>query len=110
MRDQDVLLHGVIDMQEIAAQYLELGPGNVAYSIEQLLGILERQDVAAATNRLSRGARQGTMGSGTELKFQRRMISGDKSARSTPGVTPMPKTLFLKACASCLRKEKRRKS
>ncbi|MEA2792897.1 MAG: hypothetical protein QOI87_277 [Bradyrhizobium sp.] len=52
--DQELIVHAMRDAQSLLAEHIERGPTDAEETISQLLEILDRQDVVAATNRLCR--------------------------------------------------------
>ena len=50
--DEELIVHAVRDAQLLLAEHIERGPIDAEEAISQLLEILDRQDVVAATNRL----------------------------------------------------------
>jgi hypothetical protein len=52
--DQELIVHAMRDAQSLLAEHIERGPSDAEETISQLLEILDRQDVVAATNRLCR--------------------------------------------------------
>ncbi len=52
--DEELIVHAMRDAQLLLAEHIERGPTDVEEAITQLLEILDRQDVVAATNRLCR--------------------------------------------------------
>jgi hypothetical protein len=54
MTDEELIVHAMRDAQLLLAEHIERGPTDAEEAITQLLEILDRQDVVAATNRLCR--------------------------------------------------------
>jgi hypothetical protein len=54
MTDEELILHAVRNAQFVLAEHIERGPPDAEEAITQLLEILDRQDVVAATDRLCR--------------------------------------------------------
>jgi len=54
MTDEELIIHAMRDAQLLLAEHIERGPTDAEEAITQLLEILDRQDVVAATNRLCR--------------------------------------------------------
>jgi len=54
MTDQELIVHAMRDAQSLLSEHIERGPTDAEETISQLLEILDRQDVVAATNRLCR--------------------------------------------------------
>jgi hypothetical protein len=52
--DEELIVHAVRDAQLLLAEHIERGPTDAEDAISQLLEILDRQDIIAATNRLCR--------------------------------------------------------
>jgi hypothetical protein len=52
--DQELIVHAMRDAQSLLAEHIERGPTDAEETISQLLEILDRQDVVAATSRLCR--------------------------------------------------------
>jgi hypothetical protein len=52
--DEELIVHAMRDAQLLLAEHIERGPTDAEEAISQLLEILDRQDVVAATNRLCR--------------------------------------------------------
>jgi hypothetical protein len=52
--DEELIVHAMRDAQLLLAEHIERGPTDAEEAITQLLEILDRQDVVAATNRLCR--------------------------------------------------------
>ena len=52
--DQELIVHAMRDAQSLLSEHIERGPSDAEETISQLLEILDRQDVVAATNRLCR--------------------------------------------------------
>jgi hypothetical protein len=52
--DEKLIVHAMRDAQLLLAEHIERGPTDAEEAITQLLEILDRQDVVAATNRLCR--------------------------------------------------------
>jgi hypothetical protein len=52
--DQELIVHAMRDAQSLLSEHIERGPTDAEETISQLLEILDRQDVVAATNRLCR--------------------------------------------------------
>jgi hypothetical protein len=52
--DEELIVHAMRDAQTLLAEHIERGPTDAEEAISQLLEILDRQDVVAATNRLCR--------------------------------------------------------
>jgi hypothetical protein len=50
--DEELIVHAMRDAQLLLAEHIERGPTDPEEAITQLLEILDRQDVVAATNRL----------------------------------------------------------
>jgi len=50
--DEELIVHAMRDAQLLLAEHIERGPTDAEEAITQLLEILDRQDVVAATNRL----------------------------------------------------------
>ncbi len=54
MTDEELILYAVRNAQFVLAEHIERGPPDAEEAITQLLEILDRQDVVAATDRLCR--------------------------------------------------------
>ena len=54
MTDEELIVHAMRDAQLLLGEHIERGPTDAEEAITQLLEILDRQDVVAATNRLCR--------------------------------------------------------
>ena len=54
MTDEELIVRAMRDAQLLLAEHIERGPTDAEEAITQLLEILDRQDVVAATNRLCR--------------------------------------------------------
>jgi hypothetical protein len=55
MTDQEIVLRAFTELQKIAAQYIEPDPPRDAkIAMQQMLSILDRREVVAAAQRLSR--------------------------------------------------------
>ena len=52
--DEELIVHAMRDAQTLLAEHIERGPTDAEEAISELLEILDRQDVVAATNRLCR--------------------------------------------------------
>jgi len=52
--DEELIVRAMRDAQLLLAEHIERGPTDAEEAITQLLEILDRQDVVAATNRLCR--------------------------------------------------------
>jgi hypothetical protein len=52
--DEELIVHAMRDAQTLLAEHIERGPTDAEEAISQLLEILDRQDVVAATNRMCR--------------------------------------------------------
>lgn len=52
--DEELIVHAMRDAQLLLAEHIERGPTDAEEAITELLEILDRQDVVAATNRLCR--------------------------------------------------------
>ena len=52
--DEELIVRAMRDAQLLHAEHIERGPTDAEEAITQLLEILDRQDVVAATNRLCR--------------------------------------------------------
>jgi hypothetical protein len=52
--DEELIVRAMRDAQTLLAEHIERGPTDAEEAISQLLEILDRQDVVAATNRLCR--------------------------------------------------------
>jgi hypothetical protein len=50
--DEELIVHAMRDAQSLLAEHIERGPTDAEEAISELLEILDRQDVVAATNRL----------------------------------------------------------
>ena len=50
--DEELIVRAMRDAQLLLAEHIERGPTDAEDAITQLLEILDRQDVVAATNRL----------------------------------------------------------
>jgi hypothetical protein len=50
--DEELIVRAMRDAQLLLAEHIERGPTDAEEAITQLLEILDRQDVVAATNRL----------------------------------------------------------
>jgi hypothetical protein len=50
--DEELIIHAMRDAQSLLAEHIERGPTDAEEAISELLEILDRQDVVAATNRL----------------------------------------------------------
>ncbi len=50
--DEELIVQAVRDAQLLLAEHIERGPTDAEEAISQLLEVLDRQDVVAATNRL----------------------------------------------------------
>jgi phage gp36-like protein len=55
MRDVDIINKAIEDAQAKVANYLEAGPRHTQVTLERIMGILERDDLIAAQERMSRG-------------------------------------------------------
>jgi hypothetical protein len=55
MRDIDIITKAIEDAQTEVANYLESGPRLTQVTLERIMGILERDELLAAQERLSRG-------------------------------------------------------
>ena len=54
MTDEELIVRAMRNAQLLLAEHIERGPSDAGEAITQLLDILDRQDVVAATNRLCR--------------------------------------------------------
>jgi len=54
MTDEELILHAIRNAQSLLAEYIERGPLDAEEAITQLLEILDRREVVAATDRLCR--------------------------------------------------------
>ena len=54
MTDEELILRAMRNAQLLLAEHIERGPPDAEEAITQLLEILDRQDVVAATDRLCR--------------------------------------------------------
>ena len=52
--DEELIVRAMRDAQLLLAEHIERGPADAEEAITQLLEIIDRQDVVAATNRLCR--------------------------------------------------------
>lgn len=55
MSDQKLLITALHDAGRVIAEYLQPGPRDADKSIQKLIAILDRQDLAAAMRRLEDG-------------------------------------------------------
>jgi hypothetical protein len=55
MRDQDVLLHVIVEIKQIIDRYLEFGIGCPEITIDRLVEIMDRRELVVAIDRLERG-------------------------------------------------------
>jgi hypothetical protein len=55
MSDQQLLITALHDAGRVIAEYLEPGPRDADKTIQQLISIIERQDLAASMRRLEVG-------------------------------------------------------
>jgi len=55
MRDNDLLLHAIVEIKEIIDRYLEVGSCHPEIAIDRLVEILDRQELVVAIDRLERG-------------------------------------------------------
>ena len=55
MTDQEIVLRALAELQMIAADYIEPNPRDAEITMQQMLSILDRRDVVAAAERLSKG-------------------------------------------------------
>jgi hypothetical protein len=55
MTDQEIVLRALTELQMIAADYIEPNPRDAEITMQQMLSILDRRDVVAAAERLSKG-------------------------------------------------------
>jgi hypothetical protein len=55
MSDQQLLITALRDAGRVVAEYLEPGPRDADNTIQQLISILDREDLAAAMKRLENG-------------------------------------------------------
>lgn len=55
MRDHDVLLHAIVEINEIIDRYLEVGTSCPEITIDRLIEILDRHELVVAIDRLERG-------------------------------------------------------
>jgi hypothetical protein len=54
MTDEELILRAMRNAQLLLAEHIERGPPDAGQAITELLEILDRQDVVAATDRLCR--------------------------------------------------------
>lgn len=54
MTDQELILHAMRNAQQLLAEHIERGPPDAEEAITELMEILDRKDVVAATDRLCR--------------------------------------------------------
>jgi hypothetical protein len=54
MTDEELIVHAMRKAQSLLAEHIERGPSDAEEALTQLLEILDRQDVVAATDRLCR--------------------------------------------------------
>ena len=54
MTDEELILRAMRNAQLLLAEHIERGPSDAEQTITELLEILDRQDVVAATDRLCR--------------------------------------------------------
>ena len=54
MTDAELIVHAMRNAQLLLAEHIERGPPDAEQAITELLEILDRQDVVAATDRLCR--------------------------------------------------------
>jgi hypothetical protein len=54
MTDEELIVRAMRNAQLLLAEHIERGPSDAGEAITQLLEILDRQDVIAATDRLCR--------------------------------------------------------
>jgi hypothetical protein len=50
--DEELIVQAMRDAQLLLAEHIERGPTDAEEAISQLLEVLDRQDIVAATNRL----------------------------------------------------------
>jgi hypothetical protein len=55
MRDIDIITKAMDDAQQVLHRYIEPGPRNPEAVLQRMIEILDRDDVIAARERLSRG-------------------------------------------------------
>ena len=55
MTDQEIVLRACTELRKIAADYIEPNPRDAEITMQQMLSILDRRDVVAAAERLSKG-------------------------------------------------------
>ncbi len=55
MRDQDVVLHVIVEIKKIIDRYFDAATLRPEITIDRLVEILDRPDVAAAIDRLEHG-------------------------------------------------------
>jgi len=55
MRDIDIVTKAMKDAQKVLSDYIEPGPRDPQAVLQRMLGILDRDDVVAARERLSTG-------------------------------------------------------
>jgi hypothetical protein len=55
MRDIDIIIQAVEDAQAEVTSYIEAGPRHTQVTLERIMGILERDDLIAAQERLRKG-------------------------------------------------------
>ena len=54
MTDAELMVHAMRNAQSLLAEHIERGPSDAEEAITELLEVLDRQDVVAATDRLCR--------------------------------------------------------
>ena len=54
MTDEELIVHAMRNAQSLLTEHIERGPSDAKEALTQLLEILDRPDVVAATNRLCR--------------------------------------------------------
>jgi hypothetical protein len=54
MTDAELILHAMRNAQQLLAEHIERGPPDAEEAITELMEILDRKDVVAATDRLCR--------------------------------------------------------
>jgi hypothetical protein len=50
--DEELIVRAMRDAQSLLAEHIERGPSDAEQAITELLEVIDRQDVVAATNRL----------------------------------------------------------
>jgi hypothetical protein len=55
MTDNEIVLRALTELQMIAADYIEPSPRDAEITMQVMLSILDRRDVVAAVERLSKG-------------------------------------------------------